>query len=651
MKRRNFLKSGVKGSIASGLLLSSNSISAKDKKSKDNIINDGSRDNWKQLSDGKRGKPERFKEVNYKVVVVGGGLAGICAAVASAREGVETLLVQDRSVLGGNASSEIRVLVNGVNHLKPDWIPERETGIIEEILLHNRFNNPQESFSVWDHVLYDFVIREPHLELLLNTQAVNVEMTGSSIKKAICWQNSTETEYHISAQQFVDCSGDGLLAASAGAEYRTGREAGSEFNEKYAPEEADGWQMGASLLIAGKDMGKPTAYSPPSFAIPFDLKKSNPRRKVRSFNEGYWWVEVGSKHDIIAEQDEIQHKLMGYVHGVWDYIKNSGDFEGTENYALEWIGSVPGRRESRRFMGDHILSERDLVDHQHFDDAVAYGGWSLDEHNPGGIENLDEPPSYFHYHFKKVYQIPFRSLYSRNIDNLLFSGRNISQTHIALSSTRVMATCALMGQATGTAAALCVQHKKNPRGIYQKHMVELQEKLMLNDAFIPDHPAMDKDDLAKEVKQWSASSTQSGDVNLLNDGWSRDFKGVLHHWSTDQIPASVQMEWEKPVALSSIVLKCDTNVQMNIMMRNNYNNRKIFTDTVPPELLKDLNLEARINGKWVTIGTITDNKTRRIKFNFDTIKTTSLRVNINETYGSSIAKLFEVRAYEKSVIS
>ncbi|KXX69222.1 FAD-dependent oxidoreductase [Flammeovirga sp. SJP92] len=650
MKRRDFLKSGAKGSLASGLLLTGTNLHAKDK-TKGGLVSDRSKDNWQQLSNGEKGTPDRFKNEEYDVVVIGGGMAGICAAVASAREGAHTLLVQDRSVLGGNASSEIRVLVNGVNHLQPDWIPERETGIIEEILLHNRFLNPQESFSVWDHVLYDFVIREPQLDLLLNTQAINVEMKGNSIKKAVCWQTSTETEYHIKAQQFIDCSGDGLLAATAGAEYRTGREASAEFNEKYAPDVADGWQMGASLLIAGKDMGKPTPYTPPSFALPFTLKGSHPKRKVRSFNEGYWWVEVGSQNDIIADQNEIQEKLMGYVHGVWDYIKNSGEYEGTENYALEWIGSVPGKRESRRFMGDHILNERDLVDHHHFNDAVAYGGWSLDEHNPGGIENLEEPPSYFHYHFKKIYQIPFRSLYSKNIDNLLFSGRNISQTHIALSSTRVMATCALMGQATGTAAAMCVQHKTNPRGIYKKHIKTLQEKLLINDAFIPDHPSLDHNDKVREALQITASSTKSGDASLLNDGWSRDFNGKEHHWASTSLPATVNIEWEKPVDLSSVIIKCDTNVKMNIMMRNNYNNKKIFTDKVPPELLKSLSLQANIKGQWVDLGSIDHNQTRRIKFNFEKIKTTSIRIVMKETYGLKYAKLFEVKAFEEEVLS
>ena len=180
--------------------------------------------------------------------------------------------------------------------------------------------------------------------------------------------------------------------------------------------------------------------------------------------------------------------------------------------------ALPGRRESRRFIGDYVLSEGDLLENRHFDDAVAFGGWSLDEHCIGGIENLEHPPSYFHAHFREVYQIPYRSLYSKNIGNLLFAGRNISQTHIALSSSRVMATCALMGQAVGTAAAICVEKGVSPRDIAKEHVDELQERLLRDDAFIPKRPAKDPDDLARKADALFASSTVSGDAKLLTDG-------------------------------------------------------------------------------------------------------------------------------------
>ncbi|WP_366184000.1 FAD-dependent oxidoreductase [Flavobacterium ovatum] len=645
MKRRDFLTKGTQGAIAAAALIPLG-VSATPTESPLQVddLGDRKKDNWLDVGSGKKIKPQRKITKEFDVVVLGGGAAGICAAVAAARNGAKTVLVQDRSVLGGNASSEIRVHLNGVNHLK-GGLPERETGIIEELLLLNRFDNPQASFPVFDHVMYDFVVREPNLELMLNTQAVEAKMSGNKIKSARCWQSNTETEITIKAPIFIDCSGDGLLAATAGAEYRTGREASSEFGEKYAPKVADGWQMGASILMSSKDMGKPMPYSPPSYAIRYKAEIAHKKRYIKGFDEGIWWVEVGSEHDIIADQEINRHKLMGYLHGVWDYIKNSGNHPESINYALDWVGTLPGRRESRRFIGDHILSETDMTGHKHFEDAIAFGGWSLDEHNPGGIENPSEPPSYFHEDFTEIYEVPFRSLYSKNIDNLLFAGRNVSQTHIALSSSRIMATCALMGQAVGTAATICVQKNVSPRDISNKFINELQEQLLRDDAFIPMRPANDALDLAKKASLIFASSTLSGDAKLLNNGWSRDINNKIHHWESDGLNAELQMEWENPIDLSTVEIKCDTNVKRNIMMRKDQRHDKIYTNTVPEEMLKAADLEARVNGSWIKLGTLDNNKRRLIKFKFDSVKTTAIRLKLKETYGKKTVKLFEVRCY------
>lgn len=653
MKRRKFFKKGVQGAVAASMVPIIGA--GNESQQRENILanplegtiqeTQGNPEQWHQMGTGRRPHPNRNKTLEFEVAVIGGGAAGICAAVAAARNGAKTVLVQDRPVLGGNASSEIRVHLNGVNHLK-DGLPERETGIIEEFLLLNRFQNPQESFTVWDHVLYDFVTREPNLKLFLNTSAMKSETENGAIVSATCYQLTTELVYYIKAKQFIDCSGDGNMAATAGALYRTGREAASEFNEKYAPQEADGWQMGGTVLLSSKDMGKPVPFEAPSFVREYEADKSHKKRKLIPFVEGFWWVELGSEDDIIADYEENRNKLMGYAYGVWDYLKNSGKFPETENYALDWVCSLPGKRESRRFMGDFILSEGDLLNNRHFEDAVAFGGWSLDEHNPGGIENLSEPPSYFHERFDEVYQVPYRSLYSKNISNLLFAGRNISQTHMALSSSRIMGTCALEGQAVGTAAALCIRYGSSPRGIYKNHLKELQEQLMRDDAFIPRHPANDVNDLAKKANLIFASSTSSGDAKLLTNGISRDFDGKLNHWQSDGLPAELQIEWENPVTLSTIELKCDSNVKRNIMMRKDSANEGIYRNNIPEELMKSLELEARIKGKWVKIGSIDKNKTRLIKFKFDQIKTTAIRIKLKATYGKDDGKLFEVRAYE-----
>jgi len=600
---------------------------------------------WHKLGTGKMPRPDRRKTLEYDVVVIGGGAAGMCAAVAAARNGAKVVLVQDRPVLGGNSSSEIRVHLNGVNHLK-NGEPERETGIIEEILLHNRFCNPQDSYPVWDHVLYDFITSEPNLDLKLNTTAIRAIMDGERIEAAYCWQLTTETEYTFKADCFIDCSGDGLLGATAGALYRTGREASSEFNEKYAPKEADGWQMGSTVLLGSKDMGRPMPFSPPHFTLKYDAEKSHPGRKLKPFELGFWWVELGSEDDIIGEFEDNKHKLLGYAYGVWDYLKNSGKFPETENYALDWVSSLPGKRESRRFLGDYILCEPDMLGYRDFRDAVAFGGWSLDEHNPGGIENLPEPPSYFHEKFEQPYQIPFRCLYSKNVPNLLFAGRNISQTHIALSSSRIMATCALEGQAVGTAAALCVKKQISPRELGGKHIDELQEQLLRDDAFIPNRAAKSPGDLVKKASLIFASSTSSGEAELLKDGMSRDYHGKLHHWKSQGLPAEVQIEWEDRMKISRIEIKCDTNVKRNIMLRRDSLENKIYSTQVPPELLKTAEVEARIEGKWKRLASLENNRRRLIKFAFDPIETTAIRIKLMETYGASDVKLFEIRCYD-----
>ncbi|TXG34673.1 FAD-dependent oxidoreductase [Seonamhaeicola maritimus] len=607
-------------------------------------LTDRSSDNWIQMGSDEKRIPIRDKNVQTDVAVIGGGMAGICAAVSAARNGSKVILVQDRAVLGGNASSEIRVIVHGVTKLK-SGLPERETGIIEEILLLNRFCNEQHSFTVWDHVLYDYVTRETNITLILNTQAVRAITENSKIVSAVCWQLSTETLLTINAELFIDCSGDGLLAASSGAIYRTGREGKAEFNEKYAPDKPDGWQMGATILLSSKDIGKPIHYKAPTFTLKFDADKTHPDRRIIPFVEGFWWVEVGSNDDIIKDAEVDMHRLMGFAYGVWDYVKNSGKFPEAENFALDWVGSLPGRRESRRFMGDYILKESDQLEHKTFEDAVAFGGWPLDEHNPGGIENLSQPPSFWHEHFDRVYQIPLKSLYSKNISNLLFAGRNISQTHVALSSSRVMGTCATMGQAVGTAAALCFKKHVTPRDLANTHIRELQEQLLRDDAFIPERPANDPNNLAKSANHLWASSTTSGDVKLLIDGVSRDENGKVHHWESDGLNAEVIFEWDKPITISEVEIKCDTNVKKNIMMLKNTRENEAYTTIIPPELLKSMSLQILINGEWEGYGKIEDNQRRLLKFNFDRVSTKGFKLILHETYGAENVKLFEVRAY------
>lgn len=641
MKRRDFFKKSATGVAGASLIPVIGNAAPQE------LANNRNKDEWYQVATGKMGIPERQKTMDFDVAVIGGGMAGISAAVSAARNGAKTVLIQDRPVLGGNASSEIRVTVNGVQSLKNDHVVERETGIIEEILIENWHYNPQESYPVWDHVLYNYVHRQENLTLLLNTSCTEAVMDGNTIKSAVCWQLTTETEYTIHAKQFIDCSGDGLLAATAGAEYRTGREGKAEFDESYAPEKPDGWVMGDCIMMITKDMGKPVPFYPPQYAIPFDHEKvfKDKHRRIKQVKEGFWWIELGSDFDVIAVREQNRHGLMAYFYGLWDYIKNSGEYPEAENVALDWIGSLPGRRESRRFMGDYILSEKDLTEYKHFEDAVAYGGWSLDEHCPGGIKNLDEPASYFHQRFEKPYEIPYRSLYSKNIDNLSFAGRNVSVTHIALSSTRIIGTCSMMGQAAGTGAALCAKKGINPRTLAQKNSNELQEQILCDDSFIPNRPAVDENDLARKAKSIVGSSTLSGDAKLLVDGFSRDEVDKVHHWQANGIDATLMLEWDKNIEISQLEVKCDTNLQKKLMMHKNPAKNAGQHTSVPPELMRFMSCEVLVKGKWQEVALVENNLTRLVKMKFETVKTKSVRLNLLETWGAQNAKLFEVRCY------
>ncbi len=645
MKRSSFLK----GVGATSLALVSNNLFAIVPKSlitKAEAV-DWSRnpEQWKYLGSKDRSALSRDREYKCEVAVIGGGIAGVNAAVAAARHGAKVILVQNRPVLGGNASSEIHVPINGSYHFKNRFKVDRETGIVDELQLENRYYNETMSWFVWDHVIYDFVTREPNITLMLNTHAQKAEMCGNKIRKAICYQQSTESKITIEAEVFIDCSGDGQLAVSAGAEYRTGREGKAEFGEKYAPDEPDGWVMGDSIQFSSVDMGRPVEFRPPSFAVKYDPSKMN-KRTINGLSCGFWWVEFGSDLDITLDTETNRHRLLAYLYGAWDYVKNSGKYPEAENLALDWVGSVPGRRESRRFMGDHILSERDLTEYRHFDDCVASsGGWSLDEHCPGALDNPDDPASFFHQNFTQFTQIPFRSLYSRNVDNLLFAGRNISVTHIALSAVRLIAMCANMGQAAGTAAMMCVKHGQTPRGIYKHHINELQEIILRDDVYIPNRPAADPADLARKATL-SASSTSSGDVKLLIDGYSRDEVSTDHHWISNGSNASITLEWEKPITLSQLEVKCDSNLHAEIQIHPKLSKREAQTPGMPKQLVKSAMVEVLVGGAWREFASIENNLHRRMIFKGkESVKCSSARVTFRETWGESNVKIFELRCY------
>ncbi len=418
--------------------------------------------------------------------VVGGGMAGLCAAIAAARNGARTILMQERPVLGGNASSEIRMWICGAHG--PD---NRETGILEEIALENLYHNPSKNFFVWDSLLYDFAKREKNLTLLLNCTCMDAcveegifsDGRTRRIRSITGYQMTTQTFYDITATFYADCSGDSILAPLTGAAFRLGRESASEFGEDTRVAVSDTVTMGNSCLIQGRETTRPVPFRPVGIATKLTEEHFRYRHpNLRNPGENFWYLELGGTKDTIREAEQIGEDLIALAIGTWAHIKRTPDYHA-ENWELDFLGFLPGKRESRRMVGEYLITERDIADDRQFEDTVAFGGWPLDDHFPEGfyckgMMNTSIPTP-------APYGIPYRALYSQNVENLYFAGRNISMTHTAMSSIRVMATCALMGQAVGTAAAVATIHQTTPHGVYCRHLAELQQRLTDADCFLP----------------------------------------------------------------------------------------------------------------------------------------------------------------------
>jgi hypothetical protein len=423
-----------------------------------------------------------FKTITRRVdfCVVGGGLAGLCAAVAAARRGLRTVLMQDRPMLGGNASGEIRCRVEGANGRD-----RQETGLVEELLLENLYRNPYKNYSIWDSILWEAAHNEKNITLILNCSCLDAEVRDGRILSVTGWQTTTQLYHTVFAPLFADCSGDSVLAPLSGAEYRVGHEARAEFGEDIAPVYANRATMGLTISLQSRETAHPAAYIAPAWAEKF-TKEKLPFRLPDMWDEheDFWYLELGGVRDSIADTEELRDELLAAAYGIWDFIKN--DPENREKFArfnLEWVGFLPGKRESRRYVGDHILTQGDIREERVFEDIAAYGGWTMDDHHSEGLRTPERPTVW--HPAPSPFGIPYRCLYSRNVENLLFAGRNISVSHTALSATRVMATCAVLGQAAGTAAAVAGRHGETPRGVYRNYMAELQQALMDDDCWLP----------------------------------------------------------------------------------------------------------------------------------------------------------------------
>jgi len=603
---------------------------------------------------------ETFEQHDFDVVVIGGGLSGICAAIAAARHGAKTALIQSRPVLGGNSSSEIRMHVAGAScHFGKEnvW----ETGILMELLLENKSRNTYHAFPIWDIVLWEKTRYQENLTLYMNTTLDSVEMENDQITAAICRQATTEKAFRFTAKIFVDATGNGTMGRYAGAEYRIGSESKYEFNEPDAPEKANNYTMGNTVMFMSSDRGEPVPFKKPKWAYTFtedDLRLRGHGKDTWYHGEngiteeyvpesGYWWVELGGDcGDIIGKAEWVNEELYKVVYGIWDHIKNAGD-HGAANYALDWVGAVPGIRESRRLVGDYLLNENDVLTQRVFDDAVAYGGWPMDEHAPHGVFDKDVMPTRF-INFPGVFTIPYRSYYSKNVSNLMMAGRDISTTRMALGSTRVMGTCAVGGQAVGTAAAMAIKKGLLPRDI-GNHIHELQQTLLKDDCYIPGFKNEDPLDLARKAHITATDFIPGCEPEKVITGIARVVGDETNCWESGSLKdgeKTLTLAFDQPTDLRQLRVTFDPNLSKEIMISMTRTVQEREVKYMPYELVRDFTVRAYKGETCVFEQSETENNRRLCIYDLpENVQADRVEITVSSTYGHDGARIFEVRLY------
>jgi len=461
--------------------------------------NDGAAlEEFRRRTLGLPAEPEDAGE--FDLVVVGGGMAGCCAAVSAARLGCRVALIQDRPVLGGNNSSEVRVGLSGLIHQQPyprlgDLVDEigpvghwplweaqrdpdspRSKRILAVIAAHpeKKQHNAGPASNYEDERKLRVVQAEKNLQLFLSTRVVRAEKDGNRITAVVGQSIVTGRERRFRGRLFADCTGDGNVGFLAGADYRVGREPRSETGESLAPEQADQLVMGVSVQWYSVTETQVSPFPECPWALPFT------EETCQNLTRGDWDWETGMNRDQVRDIEQIRDHALRATFGNWAFLKNHSRHRAEfANRRLAWVACIGGKRESRRLLGDVVLCQQDIETQRPFPDASATTTWGLDLHYPHPGNSQQFPGQEFRSIAKtkaiKPYAIPFRCLYSRNVENLMMAGRNISVTHVALGTIRVQRTTGMMGEVVGMAASLCTQHQTTPRGVFENHLPALQD--------------------------------------------------------------------------------------------------------------------------------------------------------------------------------
>jgi hypothetical protein len=416
---------------------------------------------WRRKLLGLPDKP--VEKGGYDLVVIGGGYSGMGAAISAARMGCKVALLQDRPVLGGNGSSEVRVWAQGL--IRRGEFPR--IGEIVDEFADKATKSPGTAEMFEDQKKEAIVRAEKNIDLFLNHHAYSVELNGQRIASVTALDTRTSGHKRFTGRLFVDCTGHATIGFLAKADW------------DMTP---DG-RMGMSNMWVWDEVKEAVEFPETPWAL--DLKMADfpyPRD-----HHAEWFWESGFDKDPIGDAEEIRDWNLRSVYGAFNAMKNRDGREKHRNAILTWVAYIGGPRESRRLMGDIVLTQEDIVTKKKFPDGCVPSTWSIDLHYPKqqyAQKFPDNPFISIAEHDQRIdrtygYPIPYRCFYSRNIENLFMAGRCISVTHEALGTTRVMKTCGMMGEVVGKAASLCVQHDCVPRAVYTHYLDDLKQLLQL----------------------------------------------------------------------------------------------------------------------------------------------------------------------------
>ena len=410
---------------------------------------------------GEEEAPEQT--VSFDLVVVGGGIAGCAASIAAAEQGLNVALIHDRPILGGNASSEIRVHTEGIT-----WKSGRIINMLNTVWWPN--GSPESVRD--DRKRHNAISSYKNINLFLDWKAYSANTISDSIASVDARHTSDGRTMRFEAPLFIDCTGDGWVGYWAGAEYMYGREDSSKYNENWdehkelwSPAKADNRVMGSSVLWLTRETGSPVTFP----EVPWAMEVVGDH--YATMGTWHWEYSDNNLHQV-DDAELIRDHMLKAIYGSFFNAKRIPE---NANLELEWVSYLIGKRESRRLAGDYIYTFQDEKNMVEFDDAVVKEERDIDVHYQQNLKDPAKPDFLSEALFYPVdhYYIPYRSLYSKNIKNLLMAGRCFSCSHVGLGGPRVMNTTGQMGVATGYAASLCKKYNTSPRGVYQLHIKEL----------------------------------------------------------------------------------------------------------------------------------------------------------------------------------